>query len=332
MFRFIRSTLSPEAYHGNGKKPPFFEGWYFKLVDSSATERFAVIPGLFMASDSMQSQAFVQFFDGARGEVTIFTYPLDAFAFQPYRLDFSIEDNRFTDRFIDLNLRNDHLSIRGKIVFKEIVPWEVTLRSPGIMGWYAWAPFMQCYHGVVSLDHALVGKLQINNREIDFSNGRGYIEKDWGRAFPSAWVWLQSNHFSAPGTSITASVAIIPWIRGSFPGFIIGVWHKNHLYRFATYTGAQMVQLDIGDNAVRWIVQDKSHRLEIQARGSDKVGLLHAPTTRGMTRRIAETLDGEVRVRMWKKGELVLDDIGKHAGMEMVGDLKRLVKMWEAKK
>jgi len=332
MFRFIRSTLSPEAYHGNGKKPPFFEGWYFKLVDSSATERFAVIPGVFLASDSMQSQAFVQFFDGARGEVTIFTYPMDAFAFQPYRLDFSIEDNRFTDRFIDLNLRNDHLSISGKIVFKEIVPWEVTLRSPGIMGWYAWAPFMQCYHGVVSLDHALVGKLQINDREIDFSNGRGYIEKDWGRAFPSAWVWLQSNHFSAPGTSLTASVAIIPWIRGSFPGFIIGVWHKHHLYCFATYTGAQMVQLYIGNDEVLWIVEDKSHRLEIQVRGSDKVGLLYAPTTRGMTRRIAETLDGEVRVRMWKKGELVLDDIGKHAGMEMVGDLERLVKMWEAKK
>ncbi|MCK7537696.1 MAG: tocopherol cyclase family protein [Marinilabiliales bacterium] len=29
----------------------------------------------------------------------------------------------------------------------------------------------------------------------DFSGGRGYIEKDWGHSFPSAYVWMQSNHF-----------------------------------------------------------------------------------------------------------------------------------------
>lgn len=332
MIRFIRSTLSPGAYHGNGKKPPFFEGWYYKLADSSVTERFAVIPGIFRATSPAHSQAFVQFFDGARGNVTVFTYPLEAFSFQPYRLDFSIDANRFTDRFIALNLRNDHLSISGKIVFKEIVPWEVTLRSPGIMGWYAWAPFMQCYHGVVSLDHVLEGKLQINGREIDFTSGRGYIEKDWGRAFPSAWVWLQSNHFGAPGTSLTASIAIIPWIRGAFPGFIIGLWHQNHLYRFATYTGAKITRLELREKEVLWIVKDKTHRLEMQARGSDKAGLLHAPTPQGMTRRIAETLDGEVQVRLFSNGKLVLEDLGNHAGMEMVGNLKRLVEMWREKK
>ena len=23
------------------------------------------------------------------------------------------------------------------------------------MGWYAWVPFMECYHGVLSLDHTI---------------------------------------------------------------------------------------------------------------------------------------------------------------------------------
>jgi hypothetical protein len=32
-------------YHGHGKRPPFFEGWYYKLVSADETQRYAVIPG-----------------------------------------------------------------------------------------------------------------------------------------------------------------------------------------------------------------------------------------------------------------------------------------------
>lgn len=60
----------------------------------------------------------------------------------------------------------------------------MTVRSPGIMGWYAWVPTMECYHGVVSLDHAISGKLMIEDQAHDFNGGRGYIEKDWGKSFP----------------------------------------------------------------------------------------------------------------------------------------------------
>ena len=43
---------------------------------------------------------------------------------------------------------------------------------------------MECYHGIVSMDHTVNGLIEINNEKIDFSEGRGYIEKDWGRSFP----------------------------------------------------------------------------------------------------------------------------------------------------
>jgi len=33
----LRTILNPGVYHGVNKKPPFFEGWYYKLV--SADER-----------------------------------------------------------------------------------------------------------------------------------------------------------------------------------------------------------------------------------------------------------------------------------------------------
>lgn len=41
MIRWLRSTLHPAVYHGHGKEPPFFEGWYYKLVDASEHHRQA---------------------------------------------------------------------------------------------------------------------------------------------------------------------------------------------------------------------------------------------------------------------------------------------------
>jgi hypothetical protein len=169
--------------------------------------------------------------------------------------------------------------------------------------------------------------LVVNDQAIDLTGGQGYIEKDWGRSFPSAWVWFQSNHFEQPGISLTASVAIIPWIRRSFVGFIIGLWHDGVLSRFATYTGARIEKLDITDEQVNWVVRDRRYRLEMQAIQAEG-GLLQAPTTRDMGRRIAETLNGSVRMALYELGRgeprLIADGTGHHAGLEAVGDLQKL--------
>ena len=63
------------------------------------------------------------------------------------------------------------------------------------MGWYSFVPFMECNHGIVSVNHDLYGEISVNGNVIDFNNGKGYIEKDWGVSFPEAWIWIQSNNF-----------------------------------------------------------------------------------------------------------------------------------------
>ena len=59
------------------------------------------------------------------------------------------------------------------------------MTRPGVMGPFSFVPFMECYHGVVNIDHKISGSLMINNEEIDFTDGYGYIEKDWGKSFPN---------------------------------------------------------------------------------------------------------------------------------------------------
>jgi len=37
----LRTLWKPALYHGDGARPPFFEGWYFKLVDATEAHRYA---------------------------------------------------------------------------------------------------------------------------------------------------------------------------------------------------------------------------------------------------------------------------------------------------
>ena len=327
MIRFLRTTLNPASYHGHGRKPPFFEGWYYKLVDASEQHRYAVIPGIFLSEDRARHHAFVQFLDGRTGSATYHHYPPQEFWAADGVLDLRIGRNHFATESLSLEIEAPELSIHGQLDFRGVTAWPVTLASPGIMGWYAWVPFMECYHGVVSLDHSIGGVLDVNGQRIDFSGGRGYIEKDWGQSFPASWVWFQTNHFSQPGTSLSASVAMIPWVRRSFAGFIVGLWYGGHLYRFATYTGARSESFDLTDQEVWWVLQDRYHRLEMRAVRAEG-GLLQAPTTVEMGRRIAETLNAKVEVGLYaleRRGHRPLfQGTGRHAGLEAVGDLAQL--------
>jgi hypothetical protein len=331
VFQFVKATMNPAAYHGHGKKPPFFEGWYYKIVDAQEEHRYAVIPGIFKSDDRSEHHAFVQVLDGYSGLSTYHRYAAEDFWAAKGVLDLRIGSNRFTEDGIWLKVDDPERPVEGVLRFRPVTPWPVRLTSPGIMGWYAWVPFMECYHGVVSLDHAIEGQLTIGGERIDFSGGRGYTEKDWGQAFPSAWIWFQTNHFEQPGTSLTASVAIIPWVRSSFPGFIVGLYHGGQLYRFATYTGARTTRLVIDEGEVAWTVQNQRHRLEMRASRSEG-GRLQAPTPTDMGRRITETLGATVEVELaaaeggsWKT---VYAGKGAHAGLEAAGDLEKLRAMW----
>jgi len=81
------------------------------------------------------------------------------------------------------------------------------------MGIFAYIPKMECSHGVVSMNHGLEGILKINGEEIDFTGGKGYIEKDWGTSFPKQYIWIQCNNFKNQTTRVFSSVADIPFMR-----------------------------------------------------------------------------------------------------------------------
>jgi hypothetical protein len=328
MIGALRRTLHPAWYQGCGKKAPYFEGWYVKLVDPGERHRLAVIPGIFKGNVPGESHAFIQLLDGTSGEATYHRYPVEAFQSAAENFDLQLGDSRFSLERVVLDIESLGRSVTGRVAFEGISPWPVTLTSPGVMGWFAWIPFLQTYHGVLSLDHVLHGALTIDGQEVDFSGGRGYIEKDWGRSFPDAWIWMQTNHFDRPGTSLTASMATIPWLGTSFRGFIIGLWHRGRLYRFATYTGARIEELAWDGEQARAVIVDRHYRLEIAAHGAE-TGELRGPTGSSMAGRVPESLQASVTVRLSALdrdgSSLLFAGLGRNAGLEVVGDTARLL-------
>ena len=329
---FLRGVRHPEAFHGAGKTNNFFEGWYIKLVSADTGQRWAVIPGIFRGPKSgsessnepkSADQAFVQVLDGQTGRSWFHEFAVEDFHAATDRFDVSVGDNHFDGNGVTLNLPQ----LAGRINFTEpLDPWPVTLTSPGIMGWYGLVPFMECFHGIVSLGHGLSGELSVEGEPVRFDGGRGYIEKDWGQAFPSGYVWLQSNHFGTDSqASLVASVAIIPWLRGAFRGFIVGFKHGGTLHKWTTYNRSAESFLTIDDNQVHWKLTGPAGNLEITA---ERVagGLLHAPLRTAMYRRVEETMLAKIRVRHASPtGQLLFEDTGTAASMEVFGDLSRLL-------
>jgi len=177
---------------------------------------------------------------------------------------------------------------------------------------------MECYHGVLSLDHALQGALHIGGERLALDGGRGYVEKDWGTSFPSSWVWAQSNHFGTTGVSCILSVARIPWRGSSFTGHIAGLLLDGRLHRFATYTGSRPVEVSSGAGQARVVMAGRGRRLEVEVEGA-VAGALKAPVLGAMQGRSDEALDGRLRVRLVVEGEgLIYEGEGHAAGVEVM--------------
>ncbi len=316
-----------EGYHGDGKRSPFFEGWYFKVVDRTTRHRYAIIPGISLSTAGDDPHSFVQVLEDASGKAIYQRYDVDGFAADERGVNVRVGPNTFTWDHMHIEVDHSDLSLHGDVRFLGTRPWPVIPTSPGIMDWYTWVPRMECYHGVLSLDHGLSGTLTAGETSIDFTEGRGYIEKDWGQSFPSGWVWMQTNHFATPGISLTASIAMIPWIGRAFPGFIVGLLLDDTLIRFATYTGAKTTHLSLTEEVVTWRLQDALYVLDIVAHRAD-AGKLRGPSRHDMGRPVPETLSARVDVTLRTRFSdmIIYSGTGACAGMEIGGDFAPLLR------
>ena len=101
MKRLLYETLHPEIYHGFNRKPPFFEGWYYRLINAAEDRRYAIIPGVFLGPDA---HAFIQVLEGHTRRIRLPCLPAGGVPGRPPRFEVRIGKSLFTREGISLDL------------------------------------------------------------------------------------------------------------------------------------------------------------------------------------------------------------------------------------
>lgn len=318
MFKYIRE---PMLFQGRNKSRRYFEGWYIKQVSTDLSCTISVIPGI--AKDVVDPHAFVQTIINREvdGKAVISThyhrFPSEKFVFTDAPFSVRIGSNKFSADGIELDLSDEDYTLRGVIKFSEFTKIKTSAVLPNSMGYYAYIPFMECYHGIVSMNHRLEGSLVLDGKEISFNSGKGYIEKDWGTSFPKEYIWIQSNSFERQDVSFMCSIANVPFLGLSFQGFICNITLGDQEYRFANYNSSKILKNDYKKNAISITLIKGNLRLDVSAKMQEG-GILKAPKNGAMQHTIKEGLNGVVSVKLTRNsGDILFEGEGNPCGIEI---------------
>jgi hypothetical protein len=286
---------------------------------------YSFIPGISLNSEN--PHAFIQVINGLTGKTQYIEYPLSSFSFSKKHFKVQVGDSVFATDSMLLNINSPLIRVEGRLGYSGSVKYPASLLSPGIMGWYSFVPFMECKHGVVSVTHRIDGALTIDNTLLDFSGGKGYIEKDWGQSFPESWIWFQSNNFAHSDACIMMSIAKIPWLGKFFTGFLGFLYHNGTFYPFSTYHKSEITALSLADDTLTLGFKSKKHQLRVTAT-LKKTGILLAPKSGEMSRRIKESVDSELKVELLDlHGKVLYHDHASRAGLEVIEGIFEIVKI-----
>lgn len=321
---YLNKIFQQEVFQGNNKKRKYFEGWYFKNTNEEYTISF--IPGINIDEKGNKS-AFIQVISKEWSENIQYKYEDFVYTNNPFSI--RIGDNIFSKEGFSVNIYKKNLDgkvfeIKGNLKYTENIEIEKNILSPNIMGPFAYIPFMECNHGCISLDSKINGELKINRadkiKKIDFNNGKGYIEKDYGTSFPKNWVWIQANSSDNLNIQFFLSIAKIPFLGLNFKG-IIGILKLDKKeYRFATYNCTKLKKFEIieqDDNKVLKIeLKKRKYILEVEAELKDSHQLI-APIKGNMSKNIKESLNANVKVKFIHKDKVLFEGISNNCGLEV---------------
>lgn len=293
-------------YHGAAQRGPYFEGWYLKFQTQDG-RALALIPALHIDATGRRS-ASLQVVESGRS--WWIEYPHTDFRASKDRFHVQVGSNSFDAQGAVLSIEQPGCRLQGAVRFGPFMAL-----GSDIMGPFRFFAGMECSHGVVSMGHALEGRLNLNGEIIDFANGTGYIETDRGCSFPSAYLWTQCLWREKGPVSLMLSVAAIPLAGIRFTGCICAVFCEGREHRLATYRGARAEQW----SPCGAVIRQGKYRLEVQV-SEDHGQPLRAPVAGVMQRTIRESLCTEARYRFWTGGELLFDHTDPHASFEYSAD------------
>ena len=296
-----------------------FENWYFKLVDIMKENTLGILIGIHKTQQG--DEAFVQIIGNGISENICINYPLESV--KSKETEIQIGDNLLGLQQITLNIQKEGFKLRGELILSNHKQLKQSLWLPGLMGPYKYLPFLESYHEVISLQHTLMGSLWLNERQIIFNEGKGYIERDWGRAFPNVWLWAQCNHFKRQDVALMIGVARLPIFFNYYTCFAIPIYYKGQVEIFSNYNGGHLAKLYRYKGYVHLIVTQKNKILDIKIYGSDEVSCVTSRSSH-MIRDVYACDTAKIELLITENGKTVFEEVGTLCELEMGGNTSKL--------
>lgn len=299
-----------ELYVGNNKKKDYFEGWYFKHVDNTKKHSISFIVGI---SKSEDSHSFIQIIDNIKNKSYYVKFALEDFEFSHEPFYIKIKENYFSLERIYVEIE-EPVKIIANIAYHNLTEIDSDFYAPNIMGPFAYLPFMECSHAVISMRHHLMGHLEMYGKEYDFDHGVGYIEKDYGTSFPNKYLWLQSN--ANKKSNFFLAVANIPFLKLNFQGLICILEINKKQYRFATYYLGRAKIKKLEDNKYLITIKQRKKTLEIKLSCKDTIKLI-SPKNGKMQDVVKESLSSTCNLVLYHKKKKIFEENFTACGSEI---------------
>ncbi len=307
-------------------KPNYFEGWFYKFVTADCSRCISIIPGIATGENRGEAISFIQLNQNRRNSLWQ-SYPLSSFKYSPCYDEFLVGGNSFSNKHIRLEGLIGKTAISGKIHFSRPTPFPQSIYAPSVMGPFSYLSNMQCSYDILSFSHSLTGYLSIDGEIIDFTGGKGYIEKNNGSSFPDSWIWIHGNSFmDNPSASFTFATATLPIGSYSAKGVVCCLHNKGNLINNSTYNLAMVKSVKITGPIINACVSSPYYDFHIKVKQST-TNKLYSPKLGNMDNYVCESLDSVLRLKIYDKvnKKLIFSDYSLCAGSEIGGNLLKLI-------
>jgi hypothetical protein len=321
---FLWNRENAMAANGAVDEDPWYEWWYYKIVDPASDRAFFFTYGVINPWDvtgtMAGTKAVVQAGDFKNKILVDKIFPVADFRAAYDKTEVEMDGNTATDR-----------QVKGHIVANgHDVAWDFSLVKEWQFNAMGWTREMAGTSGIywypAQASALATGWIAYDGNRYEFNSAPAYQDRNWGDSFPKWWTWLTSNHFvGSPGTALAVGGGQ-PKLFNSvyfFKGLCIGLKHEGEDYIFRS-TDLDDVSFTI--NWGKWEVtaeNGNNQRIEISAFAPpEKFMMLPFGSPDGNTFYDYEALTGHMTVKLYTRSsvfaswKLVADLVTEHAGIE----------------
>lgn len=345
------SLQTPHSeYHWDGTDTRFFEGWYYRVTLPECGQTFAFMYSIDDPIGGKPYSGGAAQVLGPDDEYLCRTFPnvnqfwaspkslalghwgktdlqLPPQYLHPVKFERHIQQGYQATATLHQGVIRDPASnayCRWLYEIKPVYGWgDIGVPQQSTAGWLSYFPIFEPGWQILMAHGLATGWIEWNGKRYDFSNAPAYSEKNWGRAFPKKWFWLNCNSFeNEPDLALTAGGGrrgVLWWMESAA---LIGIHYQDKFYEFVPWNSEVNWQIQPWG---RWQMQAQNINYEVELTATtDLSGTpLRAPTEQGLIFVCRDTMRGhltlELRERCGGKSKSILKARSFLCGLEIGG-------------